>query len=82
MDRTDLARVLDDILVSFWNCYERDMYECEACGRLYLLHPDPKRGGYYLSYLPEEGQRGVLASWYHQRDSPDSPPKLPEDIVS
>ncbi len=77
LNRTDLIQVLDEVIFAFWTRYERQIYECEQCGRLYL--PDPTRRNHYLPYLPEDGQRGVLASWYyHPPEFTDFPLDLPD----
>lgn len=39
---------------------ERSMYECAACGRLFL---QSLKGPGYLSYLPEDAERDVLTSY-------------------
>lgn len=76
-DRSDLVPVLYEVIFAFWKRYDRKIYECEHCGRIYL--PDPTRRNHYLPYLPEEGQRGVLASWYHHPPQiTDFPLNLPD----
>jgi len=53
---------IESLLSDFWTrqsvAYERRMYECEACGRLWVqTHPDKNE---YVTYLPEDAARGVL----------------------
>jgi hypothetical protein len=53
---------IKSLLSDFWTrqsvAYERRMYECEECGRLYVqTRPDKNE---YVTYLPEDAARGVL----------------------
>jgi hypothetical protein len=77
VDHSDLMGVLGELIFPVWSRYDRAIYECEACGRIYLPDPLPdpqtQRHTHYLPYLPEDGQRGVLASWYHHEELPVFP---------
>jgi len=55
------ASVIHDIITAGMLRHGRTLYECEACGRLWLqLRPDENR---WVSYAPEEPQAtGVLRS--------------------
>lgn len=59
-DMTD-AEVIHDILVGGMLRHGRTLYECQACGRLWLqARPDENR---FISYAPDEpGGTGVLQS--------------------
>lgn len=59
-----LPAVLFDLIFPFWNNYDRIIYECEKCGRLWVEMDD----GRYTSYLPETDTRHVL--WSRHNHNP------------
>ncbi len=61
-----LAEVLFSLIFPIWNRYDRMIFECEACGRLWV----GLEGNNWVSYLPETATRSVL--WLHRNDSPHS----------
>lgn len=52
------------LIFAFWNNYDRAIYECEACGRLWI-EMDNNR---FVSYLPETATRHVL--WSRHNHNP------------
>lgn len=65
-DADDPADALADALSEHAARYTRQVYACEACGRL-LLETAPGSGA-YKSFVPEDDDRAVLTS------EPDPPP--------
>jgi hypothetical protein len=61
VDRTNLRDVLYHVIFPFWQRYDRALYECEACGRLFMEGAVNE----WISYLPEDPDRHVLASRFH-----------------
>jgi hypothetical protein len=61
VDLTRLRDVLYHVIFPFWNRYDRALFECEACGRLFM---DGTINS-WISYLPEDPDRHVLASRFH-----------------
>lgn len=59
-----LAEVLTHVIFPFWNNYDRVIYECERCGRLWVETKD----GSFVSYLPQTDLRNVL--WSHHNHNP------------
>lgn len=57
-----IANGLPDMLFSliwpFWNKHDRDIYECESCGRLWVQ----VEGNHFAPYLPETETRSLLRS--------------------
>ena len=53
-----LAEVLSALISMVWNDFERDMYECEECGRLWLQAGVQR----WVSYAPEMADRHILQS--------------------
>ncbi len=68
-DRSTLAKVISYLVPSFIGYYDREMFECEACGRLLVEvwregSTDPS-DMYFVTYQPEADRRGVLRSRWH-----------------
>jgi hypothetical protein len=59
-----LSQVLADLIAPFWNNYDRTIYECEDCGRLWVQMED----GHFVAYLPETDTRHVL--WSRHNHNP------------
>ncbi|HKV84584.1 MAG TPA: hypothetical protein VJN88_08510, partial [Ktedonobacterales bacterium] len=59
-----LSEVFFSLIFPFWNNYDRDVYECERCGRLWLPLGKP-RNRRWVSYLPESDERHVLWSQHN-----------------
>jgi hypothetical protein len=66
----NLRDVFEHMLVPFWHNYDRTIYECERCGRLWVELPNGK----FVSYTPETDVRGVLTSSQHHPPYPGSDP--------
>ena len=62
-----LATVLSELMSPFWSNYDRAIYECEECGRLWV-QADRNQ---YVSYQPETDTRHILRAWNH--DDPYAP---------
>ena len=56
--------MLIHVIFPFWNNYDRVIYECERCGRLWVETKD----GSFVSYLPQTDLRNVL--WSHHNHNP------------
>jgi len=56
-----LASVLYHLIYSVWNQYERTIYECDECGRLWV-ELEPRESNHYAPYLPETEARHLLWS--------------------
>jgi hypothetical protein len=62
LDEEDLEKILDGMVFTVWmGLYERTLYECDDCGRLWVEVDDQ----HYASYLPEGDERSVLQSLHH-----------------
>lgn len=59
-----LSQVLSDLIDPFWNNYDRIIYECEDCGRLWVEMDN----NHFVSYLPETATRHVL--WSRHNHNP------------
>jgi hypothetical protein len=59
-----LAQVLFHLIFPFWNNYDRVIYECEECGRLWV----ELEGNRFAPYLPETEARHVL--WSRRNHNP------------
>lgn len=62
--KQSLSQVLADLIFPFWNNYDRAIYECEDCGRLWVEMDD----NHFVSYLPETDTRHVL--WSRHNHNP------------
>jgi hypothetical protein len=62
-----LATVLFHLIYPFWTNYDRTIFECEACGRLWVERDD----GTFAPYLPESDTRHVL--WSRNNHEPYGP---------
>jgi hypothetical protein len=62
--KESLSQVLSHLMFSFWNNYDRRIFECEDCGRL-LVEVEANR---FVSYLPETDTRHVL--WSRHNHNP------------
>ena len=60
-----LEEVLFHVIFPFWNNYDRPIYECEQCGRLWLQLGTNHRNIRWVSYLPEADERHVLWSQHN-----------------
>jgi hypothetical protein len=58
-----VSEVLFQLIFPFWNNYDRAIYECEDCGRLWVEVED-----HFVSYLPETDTRHVL--WSRHNHNP------------
>ncbi len=59
-----LSTVLFDLIFPFWSNYEREIFECERCGRLKVQ----TERNLFVSYLPETDTRHVL--WSRHNHNP------------
>lgn len=59
-----LPKVLYHLIDPFWNNYDRIIYECEDCGRLWVEMDN----NHFVSYLPETVTRHVL--WSRHNHNP------------
>jgi hypothetical protein len=59
-----LHTVLFSLMFPIWNKYDRAIYECERCGRLYV----EVENGRVVPYVPETDQRHVL--WSRHNHNP------------
>lgn len=59
-----LTTVLSDLIFPFWTNYDRTIYECEECGRLWV----EMDGNHCVPYLPETDTRHVL--WSRHNHNP------------
>lgn len=62
-----LSTVFSNLMAPFWNNYQRIIYECEECGRLWVQ--TDKNG--FVPYRPETDTRHVL--WSHNHHSSHNP---------
>lgn len=62
--KKSLPQVLSDLIFPFWSNYDRIVYECEDCGRLWV----EMENGFFASYLPETDARHVL--WSRHNHNP------------
>lgn len=62
-----LQDVLEYLIFTFWTSYDRFIYECESCGRLWL----ETDAIHYAPYLPETDERHLLRSRRHHNPSND-----------
>lgn len=60
-----LSEVFYNLIDPFWNNYDRTIYECEQCGRLWLPLGNDYRNLRWVSYLPETDERHVLWSQHN-----------------
>jgi hypothetical protein len=63
-----LPEVLFSLILPFWNHYDRVIYECEECGRLWVEVEEKANefvGITYVPYAPETDTRHVLWSRHH-----------------
>ena len=56
-----VSTVFFNLMMPFWNNYQRIMYECEACGRLWV----ETNTGAFAPYLPETETPHILWSRDH-----------------
>jgi hypothetical protein len=66
----NLREVLEHVLYPFWNNYDRAIFECDRCGRLWVELPNDN----FVSYTPETEVRGVLTSSHPHPPYPGSDP--------
>ena len=59
-----LSEVLEALIFPFWNKYDRIIYDCEECGRLWV----ELEGNRFAPYLPETEARHVL--WSRRNHNP------------
>lgn len=65
-----VASHLSDVITGRWITLDRDLYECEHCGRLWVqVKLD---GSQFVSYVPESDTRGVLRSQRNEEDNQES----------
>lgn len=61
-----LSEVLYSLIFPFWSNYDRIIYECEQCGRLWVeLGGNSASRRRWVSYLPETEERHVLWSQHN-----------------
>lgn len=58
VDQKDLVAIFDDLIDEFWYRFERCLYECEECGRIWIQRDDD----IFVPYLSETDVRSILAS--------------------
>lgn len=59
-----LSEIVFELIYPFWNNYDRQIYECEICGRLWVQLGDNS----YVAYQPETHERHVL--WSRHNHNP------------
>lgn len=59
-----MSEVLSELIFPFWSNYDRVIYECEICGRLWVQLGDNS----YVAYQPETHERHVL--WSRHNHNP------------
>ncbi len=62
-----LESSLDRLILDPRSVFQREMYECENCGRIWL--EARSSGNEWVSYLPESSKRGILR---HGGAAPDA----------
>jgi hypothetical protein len=63
-----LPEVLGRLIFPFWNNYDRSIYECEQCGRLWVQRESVARANAYAPYVPESDTRHIL--WSRHNHNP------------
>ena len=60
-----LPEILGALMFPFWNNYDRTIFECEQCGRLWVETDAPSPQRPFVAYLPETEMRHVLWSQHN-----------------
>lgn len=65
IEKKPLHEVFFDLIFPFWNRYDRQIFECEQCGRLWVQYESERR---FVAYMPESDKRHVL--WSRHNHNP------------
>lgn len=63
---SSLESLVSTLLFPYWTRYQRILYECENCGRVWIQ----VEGNHFVPYAPESDRRGVLHSTFHHPPYP------------